>query len=56
MSDLVKQAFSYVTVVLGQLNADGRDMLVVIMQACRDEGYTDGCADAQKQYPQSKGD
>jgi len=41
-------ALSYIPVLLAQLNADGREMLAVVMQSMRDGGYEDGFADGSR--------
>jgi hypothetical protein len=43
----LRQAFSYVPVLLSQLDGDGREMLGVVMQAQRDAGYEDGFNDGR---------
>ena len=51
MEDLRRQALAlaYVPAILRQLDINGRDMLVALLQAMREGGYADGFKDAQSQ-------
>jgi hypothetical protein len=44
---LAETALTYVPVLLGQLDADGRELLGVVMQAMREGGYVDGFRDGK---------
>ncbi len=41
-------ALSFMPVILGQLDADARDMLVTVLQQTLEAGYSNGYADGHK--------
>ena len=57
LDDLRRQALAltYVPAIMRQLDNDGRDMLVALLQAMREGGYGDGFKDGSTPPDQKKG-